>query len=86
MIAFKKGNFLDKKQLSREEAEEFIIFLERELERHSTQLELHRQLASNDTVSDIKRVISQTCVVRHLEDIKHTQATINYLRTKYEGI
>lgn len=83
MIAFKKGNFLDEEKMTKEEAYEFVIFLREELIRHENHLNKWKETAESELVSDFLRVVAQTVVVRDLDDIAHTNRTINYLVEKY---
>ncbi|RLI66530.1 MAG: hypothetical protein DRO67_00940 [Candidatus Asgardarchaeum californiense] len=84
MITFKKGNFLDETKLTREEAIIFLAFLKSELVRHEEHLERYYQVAVDEESSDIARITAQTVVIRNLDDIKHTQRTIDYLEEKFE--
>lgn len=83
MIAFKKGNYLDETKLNEDEAIEFVHFLKLEIKRHEEHMRLYETNATMDDNSPFMRVVAQTVVVRNLEDIRHTQKTIDYLERKF---
>jgi hypothetical protein len=82
-MRFKKGNYLDETTLTKKEAETFVSFLESELTRHKVHLQQYLELAQSDDVDDFMRIVAQTVVVRNLDDIEHTQRTIDYLKEKW---
>lgn len=84
MIAFKKGNYLDETKLNEDEAIEFVHFLKMEILRHEEHMRLYETNARMDDNSTLMRVVSQTVVVRNLEDIRNTQEVIDFLERKFE--
>ena len=86
MLAFRKGNFIDEKELSLEEAEVFVAFLEREIERHRIHMAEYKAIAQDDGTPDFARVVAQTVVIRNLDDIEHTKRTLAYLYDKFKEL
>jgi len=82
-MKFKKGMYIDETSLTKEEADEFIYFLKQERERHQRELQKYKDIAVNDETNGFVRILAMTVVVRHMEDIEHTNRTINYLVDKY---
>lgn len=85
MLQFKKGNFINEQKLNYAEAVEFIVFLESEIRRHKRHLEEYMKIAEDEDTSDFLRIVAQTVVIRNLDDIRHTQKTIDYLDWRYDG-
>ena len=82
-MKFKKGMYIDETSLTKEEADEFIYFLKQERERHQRELQKYKNIAVSDETDGFVRILAMTVVVRHMEDIEHTDRTINYLVDKY---
>jgi len=85
-MEFKKGNYINEKTLTKEEAIEFIDFLESEMERHRQHMLEYQQIALDEYASTFMRIVAGTVVTRNIEDIEHTKKTINYLLKKYWGV
>ena len=83
MMKFKKGNFIDETELDEVEARIFVSFLEKEIERHKIHMEEYKRVAQDDRVHDFSRIVAQTVVVRNLDDIEHTNKTLEYLYKKF---
>lgn len=84
MITFKEGNYIDEKKLDRKEAAWFISFLAEERQRHVLAQRLcdfNRYAYRNIPVM---KTAYETSVTRHLDDIKHIDKTIKYLRNKFK--
>ncbi len=86
MLKFKPNNFINEKVLNFKEAGIFVAFLEKELERHRIHMAEYKAIAQDDSVDDFTRVIAQTVVIRNLDDIEHTQRTLDYLYDKYQEL
>ena len=80
---FKVGNYIDEASLTGEEALVFVAFLEKEIARHKAHMLEYQEIATSDYHSTFFRIVAQTVVVRNLEDIQHTQRTIDYLKNKF---
>lgn len=80
---FKKGMFIDETTLNEYEAAMFVKFLQSEKERHQRELYVYKALAEQDSTDKFMRVVAMTVVLRHIDDIEHTDKTINYLREKF---
>ena len=85
-MKFKKGMYIDEKSLTKDEAIEFVDFLRRERERHREELRKFKDVSMDDGITGFFRILALTVVVRHIDDIEHTDRTIDYLVKKYGDI
>jgi hypothetical protein len=83
MVKFKSNIFIDEKTLTKEEAKEFITFLEAERLRHIGHMKEYKKLVESDDVSDFKKILASTVVVRDIDDIEHIDETLSLLRAKF---
>ena len=75
--------FIDEKTLNMQDAEEFVIFLEDERDRHEMELRRYKNIAESDKTDTFMRIVAMTVVLRHMDDIEHTNKTIRYLKQKF---
>ena len=85
-MKFKKGMYIDETSLTKEEAILFIDFLRRERERHVIEMNKFKTLSLEDNQNGFFRILAMTVVVRHMEDIEHTDRTIEYLKSEHGDI
>lgn len=81
----KKENMIDEKLLDKTEAGYFIEFLEQELHRHKLAIREADYHMRFFALVPVLKVAYQSSIVRHLEDTKMINYTIEYLRNKFSG-
>lgn len=83
MITLRAGNFIDEDKLDKKEAIHFIAFLEEEKWRHILAMRAADENRYACASIPVLKLAYETSVTRHIEDIQHTQRTIDKLVKKY---
>lgn len=84
-----KGHYMiDETKLDKEQAKEFLIFMEQEKLRHEWAMDVSvlkvRDCVWEGNKNTLKFMFNYFCAKRHQQDIEMIQQTIFYLRNKFD--